>query len=314
MNEKILMTTGFNFDGFSINKYIGVYSGECVLGTGYLSSLESGISDVLGTNSKSYTNKLKEAKEYALEDLQEQIVRAGGNAIIGLSISYTMFSRDIIGVVTNGTAVKIDAISYKQSDVKDIPILKYNKNTAFRPMSLCGHSVQDQYNLAVRLFYDSEEEISSILVDMKLVTVFEKVYELKDVPFTNFSFAKKNFIMSDYTKVSFPCENIALLKNAIFVTKKYIQNDELFDISDMDLEQELVDREYHCGNKPSLPEMENLNSAKEIYEYIKEHMKKYNQNEPELMEYLKKSVEVERLYGNEKKETIKYIKDYYKFD
>ena len=314
MNEKILMTTGFNFDGFSINKYIGVYSGECALGTGFFSSLGSDISDFLGTNSKSYTNKLKEAKEYALGELQEQIVRAGGNAIIGLSISYTMFSRDIIGVVANGTAVKIDAIGDKQSDAKDIPILKYNKNTAFRPISLCGHSVQDQYALAVQLFHDSKEEISSILVDMKLITVFEKVYELKDVPFINFSFTKKNRIMSDYTKVSFSCENIALLKNVFFVTIKYIQNDELFDISDMDLEQELVDQEYYCGNKPSLLEMEHLNSAKEIYEYIKEHTEKYNQNKPELMEYLKKSVEIERFYGNGKKETIKYIKDYYNFD
>lgn len=46
MAGKILMTTGFNFDGFTINQYIGVFSGECALGTGFLSSLGSDFSDV----------------------------------------------------------------------------------------------------------------------------------------------------------------------------------------------------------------------------------------------------------------------------
>lgn len=314
MVNKVLMTTGFNFDGFSIDRYIGVFSGECALGTGFLSSLGSDISDILGTNSKSYTNKLKQAKDYALEQLQDQTINAGGNAIIGLSINYTMFSRDIIGVVANGTAVKIDAVSHIQDRDKAIAVLKYNKNVAFRPISLCGHLVHNQYAFSIELFYDSEEVISSILVDMKFITVFGKVYDLKDVAFTNFSFKSRKHLISDYTRLSVPCENIELLQNVIIVTKKYILNDRLFDISCSDLEHELVDQEYHHADKPSMVELEKLRSVKEIYEYLKEYMEKYNQSEPELMEQLAKSVEIERFYGNRKKDAIKYIKDYYKFD
>lgn len=315
MSDKMLMTTGFNFDGFSIDKYIGVFSGECALGTGFLSSLGSDISDILGTNSKSYTNKLKQAKEYAIEQLQEQTIKAGGNAIIGLSINYTMFSRDIIGVIANGTAVKIDSISCKQSDDLVIPILKYNKNTTFRPVAFSGHLVKDQYAFSVELFHDSEELITSILVDMKLVTVFEKVYEVKDVAFTNFSpVNKKKRLLSDYTILSLPCENITLLKNVTIITKKYIQNDVLVDISSIDFEQELVSQEYQFANKPALIELEKLSTMKEIYEYLKDYMETYNQNEPELMEWLEKNLEIERFYGNLKKDAIEYIKDYYKFD
>lgn len=314
MFDKVLMTTGFNFDGFSIDRYIGVFSGECALGTGFLSSLGSDISDILGTNSKSYTNKLRQAKDYALEQLQDQTINAGGNAIIGLSINYTMFSRDIIGVVANGTAVKIDEISHIQDSDKVISVLKYNKNVVFRPVSLFCHSVQNQYAFSVELFYDSEEVISSILVDMKLITVFGKVYDLKDVAFTNFSFTSRKHLMSDYTRLSIPCENMALLQNVIIVTKKYIQNDKLFDISCSDLKNELVGQEYQHANKPSMIEVEKLSSVKEIYEYLKDYMEKNNQSEPELMERLAKSMEIERFYGNRKKDAIKYIKDYYKFD
>lgn len=38
-----------------------------------------------------YSNKLKEAKEYALDQLQSQITEAGGNAIIRLDIDYVSF-------------------------------------------------------------------------------------------------------------------------------------------------------------------------------------------------------------------------------
>lgn len=315
MCDKVLMTTGFYFDGFSIEKHIGVFSGECALGTGFLSSLKSDVSDILGMNSKAYTDKLREAKDHALEQLREQTIRAGGNAVIGLSINYTMFSRDIIGVIANGTAVKIDAIRHDQLSDEVIPVLKYNKNIAFRPISLRGHSVQDQYAFSIELFYDLEEDTSSILVDMKFITVFGKIYDLKDVAFTNFSFTRKKHLVSDYTRLSIPsCENISLLKNVIVVTKKYIQNDELFDFSCSDLEHELVGQEYQYGEKPPMDEIEELSSGKEIYEYLKTYMEKYGHSEPELMERLAKLVDVERFYGNSKRDVIQYIKDYYKFD
>lgn len=314
MRDKVLMTTGFNFEGFHIDKYLGVFSGECALGTGFFSSLESDISDLFGENSKLYTNKLRRAKGDALEQLQDQTVRAGGNAVIGLSINYTMFTRDIIGISVYGTAVKISAIIRKKIEDKVIPILKYNKNTAFRPICLHGHSVRNQYAVSMEVFYDSEEAISGILADVKFITVFDTVYELKDVAFAEFSFTNRNHLVSNYTVLSIPCENIVLLKNVIIITKKYVKNDELIDISDIDLEQELVDQEYQYENKPSLDELEKLNTMKEIYEYLKDYMEKYNQSEPELMEWLEKSTKIERLYGNRKEEAMEYIKGYYKVD
>lgn len=66
--------------------------------------------------------------------------------------------------------------------------------------------------------------------------------------------------------------------------------------------------------KPSLAEMEKLNTGKEIYEYLKDYMEKNNQSEPELMEWLEKTMAIERLYGNLKDDVMKYIKDYYQFD
>lgn len=51
---ELMITSGFNFEGYKITEYIGFYSGECALGTGFLSSLDAGIADFLGSNSNLY--------------------------------------------------------------------------------------------------------------------------------------------------------------------------------------------------------------------------------------------------------------------
>ena len=55
---KHLLSTGYSFETCSIIKYIGIVSGECVIGTGWLSTMESGISDFLGVESTTYSDKI----------------------------------------------------------------------------------------------------------------------------------------------------------------------------------------------------------------------------------------------------------------
>ena len=108
VSKIILMTSGYSFEGRRISEYFGVYSGECALGTGFLSSLGAGFADFFGTNSTMYSDKLKRAKDYAIGQLRDQVIAIGGDAIIGLDIDYVSFSADIMGVIASGTAVKLE--------------------------------------------------------------------------------------------------------------------------------------------------------------------------------------------------------------
>ena len=56
--KNMLITSGYNFEGYEITDYLGLCSGEAALGTGFLSSLGAGIADFLGTNSTLYEEKL----------------------------------------------------------------------------------------------------------------------------------------------------------------------------------------------------------------------------------------------------------------
>lgn len=100
-----------NFEGYSITDYIGLVSGEIVIGTGFLSDLKASVADLLGVESKAYSYKLKDAKTIALHEMIAESIENGGNAIIGISYEYVAFSGNMIGISVNGTSVKIEKMS-----------------------------------------------------------------------------------------------------------------------------------------------------------------------------------------------------------
>ena len=105
--EKIMLTTGYDYAGYRIENYQGVISGACVLGTGFLSEVGASLSDFLGTKSTAFSDKLNMAKDFALEELKRACFAKQGNAVIGVDFDYITFANNMVGVIANGTAVKI---------------------------------------------------------------------------------------------------------------------------------------------------------------------------------------------------------------
>lgn len=104
-------TTGYNFDGYRISEYKGIVSGEVVLGTGFISEYSASLSDIFGTQSKAFADKMEIAKREALSNLTKNALVKGGNALIGVDFDYITFSNNILGVSANGTTVVIEKIA-----------------------------------------------------------------------------------------------------------------------------------------------------------------------------------------------------------
>lgn len=105
-----MLTSGYDFQGYRIVKYIDVVTGESVLGTGIFSTFDADISDLLGVESSAYTSKLQEARNYAKRRAILKSIAIGGNALIGLDIDYVNFTADKMGVIVNGTSVIVEKI------------------------------------------------------------------------------------------------------------------------------------------------------------------------------------------------------------
>ncbi len=105
--ENHMLTTGYNFDGFLIENYIGIVSGQVVLGTGFLSEFTASFADFFGEESYKFADKLEQAKNAAMKKLIDKSIEKGGNALIGVDFDYITFRNNMIGVVANGTSVRI---------------------------------------------------------------------------------------------------------------------------------------------------------------------------------------------------------------
>lgn len=102
-----LVTTGYNFEGYAIEEYLDIVSGESVLGTGFLSAITVDSADYFSTESNMFAKKLNQAKKAAQDRAILKSICLGGNAIIGIQVEHLNFDNDMIGVTFTGTSVKI---------------------------------------------------------------------------------------------------------------------------------------------------------------------------------------------------------------
>ena len=102
----IVLTTP-SIEGKRIVKYIGIVSGEAILGANIFKDFFASIRDIVGGRSASYENELRKAKEIALTEMKQQAKDLGGNAIIAVDLDYETIGSggSMLMVAASGTAV-----------------------------------------------------------------------------------------------------------------------------------------------------------------------------------------------------------------
>ncbi len=107
----MIVTTTNTIEGREVSEYRGIVTGEAILGTNIFRDLFAGIRDLVGGRSGAYEQVLKEARETALRELQEEASKLGANAVIGVDIDYenisTGSSGSMLMVSASGTAVVV---------------------------------------------------------------------------------------------------------------------------------------------------------------------------------------------------------------
>jgi uncharacterized protein YbjQ (UPF0145 family) len=108
----MIVVTTPSLDGHRITKYLGLVSGEAILGANIFRDLFAGIRDIVGGRSAAYEQELRKAKEIALEEMQEEAQRLGGNAVVGVDLDYETITMGSGGgmlmVSAAGTAVVLE--------------------------------------------------------------------------------------------------------------------------------------------------------------------------------------------------------------
>lgn len=105
--DRVLITTTPTVEGRPIETYLGVVSGEAILGANVIKDLFAGISDILGGRSGAYEGELRRARSIALDELAEAATALGANAVVGVDIDYETIGGSMLMVTASGTAVRL---------------------------------------------------------------------------------------------------------------------------------------------------------------------------------------------------------------
>lgn len=102
----MLILTTPNIEGKKVTKYIGLVSGEAILGANIFKDIFAGIRDIVGGRSAAYERELRRAKDIAIQEMMDQAKALGGNAIISVDLDYeTIGQGSMLMVSASGTAV-----------------------------------------------------------------------------------------------------------------------------------------------------------------------------------------------------------------
>ncbi|HER62435.1 MAG TPA: heavy metal-binding domain-containing protein [Desulfobacteraceae bacterium] len=103
----MIVTTTPTLEGKKITSYLGVVTGEAIIGANLFRDIFAGIRDIVGGRSGSYEEVLREAKNNALDELQENARKLGANAVVGIDLDYETVgtSGSMLMVSASGTAV-----------------------------------------------------------------------------------------------------------------------------------------------------------------------------------------------------------------
>ena len=108
----MIVVTTPSLEGRRITRYIGLVSGEAILGANIFRDFFAGIRDIVGGRSAAYEQELRKAKTIALEEMQAEAEQLGGNAVVGVDLDYETIQMGSGGgmlmVSASGTAVVLE--------------------------------------------------------------------------------------------------------------------------------------------------------------------------------------------------------------
>jgi uncharacterized protein YbjQ (UPF0145 family) len=107
----MLIVTTPQIEGHPVHQYLGIVSGEAILGANIFRDLFAGIRDIVGGRSAAYEEELRKAKQIALDEMAAQARDLGADAILAVDLDYETIAvgsgGGMLMVSASGTAVRL---------------------------------------------------------------------------------------------------------------------------------------------------------------------------------------------------------------
>ena len=105
----MILTTTAAIEGRPVTAYVGIVTGEVIVGANIFSDMFASVRDIVGGRSGAYENALRSARQQAFEELTAEAQDLGAHAVIGIDIDYEVLGKtgSMLMVTASGTAVRL---------------------------------------------------------------------------------------------------------------------------------------------------------------------------------------------------------------
>lgn len=105
----MIVTTTSSVEGRAVAEYLGIVTGEAIIGTNLFRDFFAGLTDLVGGRSASYEKVLGQARETALHEIREAARALGAHAVVGVDLDYETIGpqNGMLMVSASGTAVRL---------------------------------------------------------------------------------------------------------------------------------------------------------------------------------------------------------------
>ncbi|MGE5702916.1 MAG: YbjQ family protein [Clostridia bacterium] len=103
----MIVTTTSTLQGREIQDYLGIVSGEVILGANVVRDFMASITDIIGGRSGAYESKLQEGRELAIKEMMDKARQMGANGVVGVDLDFETIRDGMMMVIATGTAVRV---------------------------------------------------------------------------------------------------------------------------------------------------------------------------------------------------------------
>ena len=103
----MILTTTPTVEGHPIQEYLGIVTGEAILGAHIGRDILASFTDIVGGRSAEYEEEVRKARSIALDEMAAEATGKGANAVVGVDIDYEVIRQGMLMVSASGTAVKV---------------------------------------------------------------------------------------------------------------------------------------------------------------------------------------------------------------
>ena len=105
----MIVTTTPSIEGRRITEYLGLVTGEVILGANVVRDFFASVRDVVGGRSGSYEKVLRHARDAAVEGMVDEARAKGADAVLAVDLDYEVIGKEgsMLMVSASGTAVRL---------------------------------------------------------------------------------------------------------------------------------------------------------------------------------------------------------------